>query len=301
MSPRVTAIITTFNRRQFLPAAIKSVLAQTFPHFELLILDNGSTDDTAAIVRGFQDPRIRYIHHQPMTIGAQRNLGVAEAQSEFIAFLDDDDEWMPGKLAAQISGFMHRPNIALVYGGFFRIDAAGQIFAAHTPTLAGDVLMDLLWQRDAFTGSASNPMLLLSAVKALGGYDPALTTGEDWELYLRLAEEHSVAFVSDQVVRIRSHRGPRLGDRLEAAAALEARIVARYRPIMPRRLVSRYYQKIGGKYCRLGTATEGRKWLRDAITVDPSNLGAYLQYAASFTGAYTRAHRIYKALERRRT
>ena len=164
--------------------------------------------------------------------------------------------------------------------------------------LAGNVLMDLLWQRDAFTGSASNPMLSMDAVRTLGGYDSALVTGEDWELYLRLAEEYSIAYIPDTVVRIRSHTGPRLGDRIMATADLEERIVKRYRPLMPRRLVSYYYQKIGGKHCRVGAAPKGRDWLRQAIIADPSNLGAYLQYGLSFTGAYGRAHRIYKAVTR---
>ncbi|WP_447974988.1 glycosyltransferase family 2 protein [Nitrospira sp. Kam-Ns4a] len=295
--PVVSAIITTFNRKRFLGPAISSVLAQTFRDFELLILDNSSTDGTEELVSSFADSRIRYIRHPPLTIGQQRNLGVREARGEYIGFLDDDDEWLPAKLERQLEVFRTGPSdLALVYGGFVRIDSEGREFAVHRPVLRGRILLDLLRQRDAFTGSASNPLMRVSALRALGGYNDELCTSEDWELYLRLAERHSMDFTEENVVRIRSHRGPRLGDRVGEALKAEAIVFNRYQSTMDARLRSFYLQKMGGKQCRLGFLQEGRRAIIQAIRENPVNVVAYAQYAMSWLGPniYQAMHRAYK-------
>jgi len=295
--PRVTAVITTFNRAPLLAGAIRSVLAQTDGDLELLVMDNASTDATEAVVRGAADARVRYIRHPPATIARARNLALAEARGEFVAYLDDDDEWLPDKVACQRAAFAAvAPDVALVYGGFARIDAGGALVETHAPVLRGRVLEALLWQRDAFTGSASNPMLRASVVRALGGYNDEMTTSEDWELYLRLAEQHAVDYVPQVVVRIRTHRGPRLGDRVRDAAAVEQLVLGRYGPVMTPALRSYYLQKIGGKLCRTGDAREGRAYIRAAVRTNPRNVLAYAQYGLSFLGdgVYRRLHAWYK-------
>lgn len=297
--PKVTSIIVTFNRAHFLGKAIQSVLDQTYPDLELLVLDNSSTDGTSDLVKSFTDPRLRYLRHLPCSIAESRNLGLEAATGEFIAYLDDDDEWLPQKIEKQLDGFAQgSADLGLVYGGFVRIDSDDREFQTHVPVLKGKVLIDLLWQKDAFTGSASNPLMKTSVVRELGGYWGTLPTSEDWELYLRLAEKYQVDYVPDVVVKIRSHRGPRLGDRVGDASAVEEMVLRRYEAQMDRHLRSFYLQKIGGKLCRTGSAQEGRRQIRAAIKTYPFNLLAYAQYAASFTGGsvYQRAHWLYKRL-----
>lgn len=297
--PLVTAVITTFNRERYLPSAIGSVLNQTMPDFELLILDNSSSDGTEQVVKSFDDPRIRHIRHPPITIGAQRNLGLREAQGEFVAFLDDDDEWLPAKLERQLGVFRNGPpDLALVYGGFVRIDSEGHEFAVHRPVLKGRILLDLLWHRDAFTGSASNPLMKVSMLRALGGYKDELRTSEDWELYLRLAERHLIDYTEYPIVRIRSHRGPRLGDRIGDAMKVEELVLTHFGPVMPAKLLSYYLQKIGGKLCRIGLMVNGRARLGDAIKADPQNVLAYSQLLLSYLGSnvYRQMHLLYKRM-----
>lgn len=294
--PRVSAIITTFNRARLLPSAVRSALSQTFRDFEIIVLDNSSTDETPAVVRGFADGRIRYVVHAPCGIAEARNRGLREARGEFIAFLDDDDEWLPLKLARQVEAFQRGPeSLGLVYGGFVRIDDEGTEYACHEPVLRGKILHALLWQRDPFTGSASNPMMRASALRALGGFDGALTTSEDWELYLRLAERFEVGCVPETVVRIRTHRAPRLGDRIDEARKVEELVLDRYGAAMEPRLRSLFHQKIGGKLCRTGALREGRARILEAIKVDPLNPLAYAQYAMSLLGrgAYERVHGLW--------
>jgi glycosyltransferase involved in cell wall biosynthesis len=295
--PAVSAIITTFNRERFLAGAIASVLGQTWTDLELLVLDNSSTDGTAGVVARSQDPRVRYLRHPPLTIARARNLGLKEARGEFVAFLDDDDEWLPRKLERQVAVFRQGPEtLGLVYGGFTRIDERGREGETHHPVLRGRVLMDLLRQRDPFTGSASNPMMPARVLRALGGFDPSFATSEDWELYLRLAERFDVDYAPEVVVRIRSHAGPRLGSRLDDARRVEEAVLARYGLEMGRHLRALYLRKIGGKLCRTGAVREGRAALLRAIWADPLNPIAYGQYCLSFLGrgGYGRAHDLYR-------
>ncbi len=294
--PRITVIITTFNRQKYLGSAIDSVLVQSFTDFELIILDNDSKDGTDAIVCGYTDARIRYTKHQPMGIAAQRNLGLNLSQGEFISFLDDDDIWLPSKLNLQYKKFLcSDESVGLVYGGFVFYDDSGHEWGTHKPKLTGQVLEDLLWARDPFSGSASNPMLRKAAVLSLGGYDEKILVGEDWELYLRLAERNHIEAVPETVLKIRQHTGPRLGQRVDAALRTERHVYVRFGRGMSCDLKSRYLQKIGGKYIRLGNKHRGRKYLRLAIRVYRTNAYAYVQLLLSMFNkkTYQYFHRLY--------
>ena len=295
--PCVTAIITTFNRRAFLGNAIDSVLAQSLTDFELIILDNDSSDGTDALVSGYTDPRIRYRKHRAMGIAEQRNLGVDLARGEFIAFLDDDDVWLPCKLEAQYRKFLNSDGtVGLVYGGFVFYDDAGREWGTHVPRLRGSILEPLLWANDPFTGSASNPMLRKSTVVNVGGYDPRVKVGEDWELYLRLAKRYRVEFTTDVVLRIRQHSGARLGDKVDAALATERHAYVRYLRPMSNALKSRYLRTMGGKCIRLGRSARGRRFLALAIVLNPRNIYAYIQSLLSFfsPASYRHFHRLYR-------
>lgn len=301
--PLVTAIITTFNRAHYLEKAIKSVLRQDFSDYELLILDNSSTDHTAEVIQTFQDQRIRYIKHPPLNISQTRNLGVAQAKGEFIAFLDDDDEWLPHKLRCELTLFQTvSDDVGLVYGGFQRMDTDGSVFYSHPPVLQGHILKDLLSLRDDFTGSASNPMLRKSAILALNGFDETVKTGEDWEFYLRLAERYRVRYVPDMVVNVRHHNGSRLGDRVQDYIDLEQQVMRRFAQQFAedKKLKSFYLQRLGGKMMRLGQKQDARRFLFQSIQTNYWNWFAYAQLLSSFLGRqfYLRLHVLYLNLKR---
>src|SRR5438876_557137 len=140
------------------------------------------------------------------------------------------------------------------------------------------------------------PYTTLFRSQAVGGFDDSLSASEDWELYLRLAERYDVGDVSDVVVRIRTHPGARLGDRIGDAQKVEELVLSRYGPGMSPRLKSYYLRKIGGKLCRTGAVRDGRVRLLQAIRSDPLNPLGYVQYGLSYAGpaAYERIHRWYK-------
>ncbi|MFA6436775.1 MAG: glycosyltransferase [Candidatus Paceibacterota bacterium] len=299
--PLITAIITTFNRALFLKKAVESVLAQTFENFELLVLDNSSTDNTEKIVNGFNDKRIRYIRHEPIGISAARNLGVKEAKGEFVAFLDDDDEWLPNKLQDQINIFNKDGlDTALVYGGFVWIGEKNKVIGKHLPAIKGYILKELLSQKDYFTGSASNPMIRKSVFEDIGYYDEKVLTGEDWELYLRLAQKFKIDFINKFVVKISQHSGSRLGGKLLEAAELELLVLKKYSDIFEndKKLKSLYLQKIGGKFCRIDQPKKGRAYFKKAIKTYSLNLLAYSQFFLSFfsDSFYRTIHKFYKTI-----
>ena len=302
--PKVSVIITTFNRANFLEKAIKSVLAQTYADFELLILDNSSTDNTEEVILSFQDSRIRHIKHQPILISEARNLGVREARGEFVAFLDDDDEWLEEKLKLQIKVFENNSaDTGLVYGGFIWVDSNSREVGRHRSVLEGMILGKLLVQKDFFTGSASNPMIRKSVFDTIGHYNEKVATGEDWELYLRLAERYPINFTPEIVVKINQHAGPRLGDKLKSAAELELMVMDRYQEIFEknRKLKSFYLQKIGGKFYRTGEVSRGRAYILQAIKIYPLNYIAYGQYLISLLGPifYQKTHKGYQIIKKR--
>jgi len=298
---RASAIVTTFNRKEFARKAIASILAQTYKDFELIVLDNSSKDGTDAMVKEFNDPRIVYVKHPPISIAGARNLGVKTARGEFVGFLDDDDEWLPKKLELQIGTFDRSSDrVALVYGGFHRVTPEGKIYDTFVPRLRGDVFDGYFCGHDPLTGSASNPLIRKSAFEKSGLYDERIKSSEDWEMYLRLARDFEFEYVTEPVVNIRAHAGPRLGDRLEDAAQAELIACEKFKDYLAAHPVckSYYLQTIGGKYCRVGKADVGRNYLREAIAASPRNMVARVQYMLSFLGApvYRWFHRAYQSL-----
>src|SRR5262245_61054408 len=120
--PAISVILPTYNRAALLPRAVQSAIAQTYQNFELIIVDDGSTDDTPTIIRTFTDPRIVGVRRSHAGAAAAENAGLARARGQFIGFLDDDDEWLSGKLAAQMLAFTQAgPETGIVYTGRWRL------------------------------------------------------------------------------------------------------------------------------------------------------------------------------------
>lgn len=302
--PKISVIITTFNRSQMLKKALESVLNQTYPDFELLILDNSSSDGTEEVVKSFKDSRIRYIKHNPLNISQARNLGIKESKGEFVAFLDDDDEWLPKKLEKQIKIFNQgNENLGLVYGGFIRINERGDEWDQHNPVLRGNIFEPYLCRVDIITGSTSNPLIKKSVFDIVGNYNENLKTSEDWEFYIRLAKEFNFDFVSGPVVKIRTHPKYRLGDRTKDALEAELLVYNNYKDIFKKypKVKSFYLQAIGGKFCRIGGQKQGRRYIKQAIIINPLNFTAYFQYLFSFLGQsiYQKIHKFYNELHKK--
>jgi len=205
---RVSVIIPTYNRVPYLGGAIRSVLAESMEGVEIIVVDDGSTDDTEALVRSFKAGLIylRVPHRgQP---AATRNCGLRATRAEFVALLDSDDLFLPGKLSGQAAALAAHPDAALVYsnGYFFSEDTGVPI--SHVldglPTPSGDGFADLL--RGNFLFPAVT-LVRRSCLDAVGGFDEALTLRgvEDYDLWLRLAARFPIVYVPGEVAAIRRH------------------------------------------------------------------------------------------------
>jgi glycosyltransferase involved in cell wall biosynthesis len=282
--PLVSAVITTFNRKFFLEQAINSVLSQSFSDYELIVLYNDSTDGTEEFLKKLNhNNKIKYLKHQNINISQQRNLAVSLARGKYIAFLDDDDIWLKDKLENQVSTFNKSDkSVALVYSGFCFYDDQGKVWGHSKPSKKNNYFMDLLWEKSHFSGSASNPMLRLSAVKSSGLYDEKIRCGEDWELYVRLARRFNIEIDANISVKIRQHSGPRLGQNILAALHMERRAYFKNYNFMSNELKSRYLQKIGGKYIRLGFLNKGRRIILASINSNRLNWASYFQLFLTF-------------------
>jgi glycosyltransferase involved in cell wall biosynthesis len=213
--PLVSVVIPTYNRAATLLRAVDSVLAQTWPAFELLIVDDASTDDTAARIAPYLGGRVA-LHRRPRNGGATaaRNAGIAAARGTYVAFLDSDDEWLPEKLARQVALFeAGPPDLGLVYAGLWQL-VDGRPPVLVPPRQRGRVHEALRWRN--LIGTASGVMVRRSVLLATGGFDERLPACEDWDLWLRIARDHRVDAVPEPLLRYHDGNGDRLSNRSRA-------------------------------------------------------------------------------------
>ena len=202
-SPRVSVIIPTYNRATMLPRAVKSVLAQTYTDLELLIVDDCSADETPEVVAGFVDPRIRsFRHSRNRGLAATRNTGIANSRGEYIAFLDDDDEFLPTKIEKQVNVLdSASPEVGMVYAWWNTVGPTGAVEYAGRPTAQGCVFEQALALRLSL-GIGSTAMFRASAVDATGRFDERIARSEDLDFLCRLTKEYNIAVVHQVLVKL---------------------------------------------------------------------------------------------------
>lgn len=183
--PQVSVIIPTYNCEQYLAEAINSVLAQTYQNFEIIVVDDGSTDQTAKLLQSYGN-RIRAIHQQNQGVALARNHGIQQAQGEWIAFLDADDIFLPNKLAAQIALADEFPDLGIIHSGWHRVDAQGNWLLTVEPWRQVPELTLESWLR--WKPVLPSAMLFRHCwLKQAEGFDPRFPPAEDTDLVLRLA------------------------------------------------------------------------------------------------------------------
>ena len=209
MSPQVSVIIPVFNRAGTIQRAICSVLGQTRQDFEVLVVDDASTDDTVSAVAAIDDPRISLIRHpRRLGGGAARNSGIRMSRAPYVAFLDSDDEWMPTKLQRQLELFdRSRNQPGLVYSGFERRLSDGSV-TRQIPRNCHDLSRKLLI--DNVVGGTSVGVVRREVLERVGLFDERLRSGQDVDLWLRVCEQFPAAFVPDVLVRVWQHDTDRI-------------------------------------------------------------------------------------------
>ena len=219
--PEVTVVIPTRNRRNLLAFTLGSVLWQEGVRFEVVVVDDGSTDGTAQMVEGLGDARVRLVRTEANRgVSHARNLGIAEVRGPWIAFLDDDDLWAPEKLTLQL-GAAREAGRAWAYTGSVNITAEDRVIGGAPPAPPEVVARELV-RRNLVPGGCSGVIVRTEALDDVGLFDESLVPLEDWDLWIRLARSGLPAWVPRPFVGYRIHSGNATKDteRLLSALAL---------------------------------------------------------------------------------
>lgn len=273
--PLISIITPTFNRANYLVETITSVLQQTYDRFELLIIDNGSTDDTRKVVHSFQDPRIRYFYQENSgSPVSPRNRGFREASGEIICFLDSDDLWLPEKLSSQVSYFHQNPSVGLVYSDCYLINQGGKVhgrYSKYHKPHQGNVLPELL--RSNFI-AAVTVALKKEMLAQFGHLDETYQIAHDLHLYLRIANACSVGYIDRPLAKLRIHSVSlsqnRIKSQLECMEVIKPWCHGQIENNVPLQLRDRIWafrsfitglEALGTE----GRRNEARYWLKEAV------------------------------------
>lgn len=211
--PTVSVVVPTYNRARLLHRSIESVLSQTYEDFELLVVDDGSTDHTENVANCYDDDRLTYVAHEDNRgASAARNTGIERASGEYIAFLDSDDEWLPRKLERQVTELESRPpGWVAAYCGVELADDAGLLRRLSRSAgltrmsqtegdeggveLVKDVLLDRL-----HTSAGSTLLVRADVVDAVDGFDESFERFQDPEFLIRVLRQGKLAYVDETLV-----------------------------------------------------------------------------------------------------
>ena len=209
--PLVSVVIPSYNRSQYIAETIESVLTQTYRNIEVIVIDDGSTDNTSEVVDRYL-PRIKYVRQNNSERGASRNHGLRLANGDFISFLDSDDLWLPEKLAKDIEIFDKSPKAGIVYSDVVLIDASGKLIKlVKRHGYSGRVTEQLLV--DNFVSIGAH-LIRTTVVRDIGGFreERKLSGSEDWEMWVRLSKVTDFAYHPNATTKIRTHDANTMGD-----------------------------------------------------------------------------------------
>ena len=201
---KVSIIIPTYNSFQYLPSAVNSVINQTYVDWEMIIVNDGSSDNTEEWVLTQSDPRIILISQENKGKSVARNVGIERATGEYIAFLDADDYWEPRKLEKQIQRIENSPDIGLVYTW----TALANEQCKPTGRVIGSVAQGEVWEdlvQDNIIVCGSTPMIRKECFSTVGNFSPDLPLSQDWDMWIRIAARYRFAVIQEPLVRYRQH------------------------------------------------------------------------------------------------
>lgn len=279
-SPLVSVIIPAYNAERFIAQTLESVLAQTYPNLEVLVVDDGSQDGTAAIVRQYmqRDDRIKLLQQPNAGVAAARNLGIHHAKGIFIAPLDADDIWYPRNIRMQVQCITRGGvSVGLVYSWSVDIDETGDPFGVHTAAVEGSLFWLLICQ--CFIGNASATLIRRSCLEKIGIYNTSLKDRqaqgcEDWDLYLRIAAQYEFRVVPEFLVGYRRPSNSMSCDFSQMARShqLAMQIVRQNNPDVPKvlyRLSASNFFLYFAHQCNLrGDDYQALKWLLRALRAE---------------------------------
>jgi len=267
--PYVSVVLPTYNRAKILLRAIRSVLDQTFTDFELIVVDDGSIDETPSLIRSIADERMIYIQHSLNSgVSAARNSAIHASRGELIAFQDSDDEWQPQKLALQIERMSASdPHVGVVYAQFCRVDQTStRLFPKSGELLDGDIHAHLLYRNLI---SAQLALVKRECFAKAGLFDEELSSLVDWELWLRISRTYHFTYVSQPLARVYFTSNGISSNKKNLAHALD-KIIQKHNHDFrshPEALALHKYE-IGVLLCLSGEFERGREYLLQVAKIN---------------------------------
>jgi glycosyltransferase involved in cell wall biosynthesis len=287
--PSVSVIIPTYNRPFFLRSAIESVFNQTFQDFEIIVVDDASDCSAQELLSGFKDIRLRYIRHDyNKGEAASRNTGITNSSGEFLAFLDDDDEWLPDKLTLQVDLLEKAPlKVGAVYTGVIFANLSDNSMVSQSiPTKRGNILKDMLIAN--VVGTPSKVLIRRSCIEKVGLFDENLPYYVDYDYFLRFAKQFHFDYIPMPLVKYFLHNENLTKNASTILKALEYLKRKYSGDLGSEKLNHSFYNKgylyIGTELCYSGNINEGRKYLIMSIKYNPYNYRSYFNILISFLG-----------------
>lgn len=243
--PTVSIILPTYNRAATICRAIDSVLNQTYKDFELLVVDDGSTDDTPALVSAYTDPRVRCL---PLPVnggaGKARNEGLEAARADLIAFQDSDDEWLPAKLEKQMAVLKNAPDtLGMVYTDMLQKLRDGSVREFHAPDVrTGKIINEALMDYQVRGIGQQSTLIRRACFEAVGGFDPAFPQLIDLDFFIRLVLKFDAVRIKEPLVVFHQSQGISSNKRAHIRARLM--LLDKYGGHFNRHVAAAQYAKI---------------------------------------------------------
>jgi glycosyltransferase involved in cell wall biosynthesis len=286
--PEVSVIIPSFNRAKIVPKAIDSVLQQTYKDYEIIVIDDGSTDNTKTVLRPYGN-KIIYRYQDNGGISSARNRGIEIAGGTYIALLDSDDYWLEEKLERQMACFKENASYGMVAtrcssfsidGNFDVLEPQGKIRKKNRPGKSGWIYQDLFYRNFIRTSSV---VIRQDCFGKVGLFDESLYQGEDVDMWMRMAKAYQVGFINEPLTVYTDNPKGVSTDRLAGRETYLQVLEKNYDPtLIPSRLykkrMARIYAHIGKHYVRRGDLQAGKQVLLRALSLHHFNFRALKNY-----------------------
>jgi len=289
-APLVSVVLPTYNRARTLRRAINSVLNQTYAKLELIVVDDGSRDDTPELVSTFDDPRLRYVKlSKNGGVARARNVGIQHATGELIAFQDSDDEWLNDKLERQVATLANRASsekvcvfhTKIMYVAASKRGSNSSNLVFCIPSIPQDADHAFLKREVVKFNLISTQTLLLTrgAIEEVGGFDENLANNEDWDFAISLIHRCEPIFIDTPLVmtylqndsvshltRKGARSQLRIAQKLNRASNVDLRVVAKH------------FAAVGWWLCKLGNPRNGRRLIRRSLHLAPMAPKSWAQF-----------------------
>ena len=271
-NPKVTIVLPSFNRGNLLKKSIESILNQTYTNFELIVVDDGSTDNTESVVDKIKkkDKRVIYLKHMKnMGASAARNSGIRIAKGEFIAFQDSDDIWKPNKLEKQMEIFEKTSEkTAVVYTGFLKILNTKKIYfpPPYIRGKEGYIYNSLLKENFITTQTI---LIRRNVFKEIGIFDEQLPRLQDWDLFLRISKSFEFKFINEPLVIVKVTK--------DSISSNKENLIKAYQIILKKniselknqpKILSIFYLNIGTNYFLINNILKGENYLNKVLNIN---------------------------------